>query len=116
MDGQTDKPLVVCDNGLVVVGGQRSDANGRGANTKLVVNGDVEFAGGGSFKLTGIEFSTTSGGTSRNILEAYSDGSSTPRVNICSRNMIVVTQSLLALTPMVNWVGYSDTKFKYSYI
>jgi hypothetical protein len=75
MDGQTDKPLVVCDNGLVVVGGQRSDANGRGANTKLVVNGDVEFAGGGSFKLTGIEFSTTSGGTSRNIIRSVLDGS-----------------------------------------
>src|SRR6056300_1210534 len=27
MDGQTDKPLVICDNGLVVVGGQRSDAD-----------------------------------------------------------------------------------------
>ena len=75
MDGQTDKPLVVCDNGLVVVGGQRSDANGRGANTKLVVNGDVEFAGGGSFKLTGIEFSTTSGGISRNIIRSVLDGS-----------------------------------------
>lgn len=75
MDGQTNKPLVVCDNGLVVVGGQRSDANGRGANTKLVVNGDVEFSGGGSFKLTGIEFSTTSGGTSRNIIRSVLDGS-----------------------------------------
>jgi hypothetical protein len=74
MDGQTDKPLVVCDNGLVVVGGQRSDANGRGANTKLVVNGDVEFSGGGSFKLTGIEFSTTSGATSRNIVRSVANG------------------------------------------
>jgi hypothetical protein len=45
LDDQTDKPLIVCDNGLVVVGGQRSDADGRGANTKLVVNGDVEFEG-----------------------------------------------------------------------
>jgi hypothetical protein len=75
MDGQTDKPLVICDNGLVVVGGQRSDAESRGANTKLVVNGDVEFAGGGSFKLTGIEFSTTSGGTSRNIIRSVLNGS-----------------------------------------
>src|SRR6056300_1164871 len=73
MDGQTDKPLVICDNGLVVVGGQRSDANSRGANTKLVVNGDVEFAGGGSFKLTGIEFSTTSGASSRNIIRSLLD-------------------------------------------
>src|SRR6056300_1337929 len=73
MDGQTDKPLVVCDNGLVVVGGQRSDANGRGANTKLVVNGDVEFAGGGSFKLTGFELSTTTGASSRNIIRNLLD-------------------------------------------
>src|SRR5210317_2202293 len=74
MDGQTDKPLVICDNGLVVVGGQRSDADGKGANTKLVVNGDVEFSGGGSFKLTGIEFSTTSGATSRNIIRSVANG------------------------------------------
>jgi hypothetical protein len=73
MDGQTDKPLVVCDNGLVVVGGQRSDANSRGANTKLVVNGDIEFAGGGSFKLTGFEFSTTTGASSRNIIRSLLD-------------------------------------------
>src|SRR5210317_965532 len=73
MDGQTDKPLVICDNGLVVVGGERSDADSRGANTKLVVNGDVEFAGGGSFKLTGIEFSTTSGASSRNIIRSLLD-------------------------------------------
>jgi hypothetical protein len=73
MDGQTDKPLVICDNGLVVVGGQRSDADSRGANTKLVVNGDVEFAGGGSFKLTGIELSTTSGASSRNIIRNLLD-------------------------------------------
>lgn len=75
MDGQTDKPLVICDNGLVVVGGQRGDADGRGANTKLVVNGDLEFAGGGSFKLTGFELSTTSGATSRNIIRSKLDGS-----------------------------------------
>src|SRR6056300_668406 len=73
MDGQTDKPLVVCDNGLVVVGGQRADANGRGANTKLVVNGDIEFAGGGSFKLTGFELSTTTGASSRNIIRSLLD-------------------------------------------
>jgi hypothetical protein len=74
LDGQTDKPLVICDNGLVVVGGQRSDADSRGANTKLVVNGDVEFGGGGSFKLTGFEFSTTSGGSSRNIVRSKLNG------------------------------------------
>ena len=76
MDGQTDKPMVICDNGLVVVGGQRGDADGRGANTKLVVNGDLEFSGGGSFKLTGFEFSTTTGATSRNIIRSQLDSSS----------------------------------------
>jgi len=79
MDGQTDKPMVICDNGLVVVGGQRGDADGRGANTKLVVNGDLEFSGGGSFKLTGFEFSTTTGATSRNIIRSKLDGSTTRR-------------------------------------
>ena len=73
LDGEADAPLVVCDNGIVVVGGQRNDANNRRANTKLVVNGDVEFAGGGSFSLTGFEFSTTSGGSSRNIVRNLLD-------------------------------------------
>jgi hypothetical protein len=73
MDGQTDKPLVICDNGLVVIGGNRNDADGRGSNTKLVVNGDIEFSGGGSFKLTGFEFSTDDGGF--NIIRSLLDGS-----------------------------------------
>src|SRR5210317_2230980 len=73
MDGQTDKPLVICDNGLVVVGGQRSDANNRGPNTKLVVNGDIEFGGGGAFRLTGFQFSTDDGGF--NIIRSLLDGS-----------------------------------------
>jgi hypothetical protein len=75
MDGQTDKPLVICDNGLVVVGGNRGDADGRGANTKLVINGDLEFSGGGSFSLTGFELSTTTGGSSRNIIRSLLNGS-----------------------------------------
>src|SRR5210317_2163444 len=75
MDGQTDKPLVICDNGIVVVGGQRGDANGRGPNTKLVVNGDLEFSGGGSFSLTGFELSTTTGASSRNIIRSLLNGS-----------------------------------------
>ena len=73
MDGQTDKPLVICDNQIVVIGGQRSDANSRGPNTKLVVNGDIEFGGGGSFKLTGFEFSTSDLGY--NIIRSKLDGS-----------------------------------------
>ena len=77
MDAQGDKPLVICDNQIVVVGGQRSDANGRGANTKLVVNGDIEFGGGGAFRLTGFSFVTTDppSGTSNNIVRSLLDGS-----------------------------------------
>jgi hypothetical protein len=45
--------------GIVVIGGKRSDAANRGSNTKLVVNGDIEFAGGGAFTLTGMAFITT---------------------------------------------------------
>jgi hypothetical protein len=73
LDGQSDKPLVICDNQIVVIGGQRSDADSRGANTKLVVNGDIEFGGGGSFKLTGFEFSTSDLGY--NIIRSKLDGS-----------------------------------------
>ena len=55
-----DAPLCITnDRGIVVIGGRRSDAANRGINTKLVVNGDIEFAGGGSFTLTGIAFVTT---------------------------------------------------------
>jgi hypothetical protein len=74
MDGRTDKPLVVCDNGIVVVGGNRDNANGKGVNTKLVVNGDIEFSGGGSFKLTGFEFETSDLGY--NIIRSQLNGSS----------------------------------------
>ena len=56
-----DAPMVITnDRGIVVIGGRRSDAANRGSNTKLVVNGDIEFAGGGAFTLTGLAFLTTS--------------------------------------------------------
>ena len=56
-----DAPMVITnDRGIVVIGGRRSDAANRGQNTKLVVNGDIEFAGGGAFTLTGMAFVTTS--------------------------------------------------------
>ena len=56
-----DAPMVITnDRGIVVIGGRRSDAANRGQNTKLVVNGDIEFAGGGAFTLTGMAFLTTS--------------------------------------------------------
>jgi hypothetical protein len=75
MDGLSLKPLVITDAGnpgIVVIGGNRDLADGRGSNTKLVVNGDIEFDGGGSFKLTGFEFSTTE--TGRNIIRSTLDG------------------------------------------
>jgi hypothetical protein len=72
-----DVPMCITNQaGIVVIGGRRSDAVGRGSNTKLVVNGDIEFAGGGSFTLTGLAFVTTdpSSGDSvnkiRNILDS----------------------------------------------
>jgi len=75
MDNQTDKPLVVCDNGLVVIGGNRGNADNRDTNTKLVVNGDIEFTGQGTFKLLGIEFAT-SDILGYNIIKSKLDGSS----------------------------------------
>ena len=75
MDGLTDNPLVITDAGnpgIVVIGGNRDTADGRGSNTKLVVNGDIEFDGGGSFKLSGLEFSTSDLGY--NIIRNVRDG------------------------------------------
>jgi hypothetical protein len=75
MDGLTDQPLVITDAGnpgIVVIGGNRDTADGRGSNTKLVVNGDIEFDGGGSFKLSGLEFSTSDLGY--NIIRNVKDG------------------------------------------
>ena len=72
-DSEANRPLVVCDNGIVVVGGNRDDADSRGVNTKLVVNGDIEFAGEGSFRLTGFEFETSDLGY--NIIRSKLDGS-----------------------------------------
>lgn len=74
MDGLSNKPLVVCDNGIVVVGGSRGDADNRGTNTKLVINGNIEFAGGGEFKLTGFGFSTTPLGVQYNIIRSKLNG------------------------------------------
>jgi len=72
-DAESNKPLVVCDNGIVVVGGNRADADNRNVNTKLVVNGDIEFSGQGSFRLTGFEFETSDLGY--NIIRSKLDGS-----------------------------------------
>ena len=78
-DPVLDAPLVVTnDRGIVVIGGRRSDAENRGTNTKLVVNGDIEFAGSGAFSLTGIAFLTTNpsdGSDSINKIRSILDGS-----------------------------------------
>ena len=69
-------PLCITDLGTVVIGGNRTDAAAAAARTgtKLIVKGDIEFAGEGTFKLSGYEFLTTSGATSRNILRNNLNG------------------------------------------
>ena len=76
-DGTGNVPLCIPGSGVVVIGGQRSTATGVGDNTKLVVNGDIEFGGGGSFKLTGMAFVTTApeSGDSVNKIRSIKDGS-----------------------------------------
>jgi len=74
-DGQSNFPLTITaqqNPGIVVIGGNGDTADNRGANTKLVVNGDIEFDGGGSFKLAGLELSTTLLGL--NIIRNVRDG------------------------------------------
>ena len=77
-DATGDVPMCITNQaGIVVIGGRRSDAVGRGSNTKLVVNGDIEFAGGGAFTLTGMAFVTTNPGSgdSVNKIRSIKDGS-----------------------------------------
>ena len=77
-DATGDVPMCITNQaGIVVIGGKRSDAVGRGSNTKLVVNGDIEFAGGGAFTLTGMAFITTNPGSgdSVNKIRSIKDGS-----------------------------------------
>ena len=76
MDGQTNRALTITDlgaSGIVVIGGNRDTALNRESGTRLVVNGDIEFDSGGSFKLTGLEFSTS--GLGFNIIRSKLDGS-----------------------------------------
>ena len=76
-DATGNVPLCIPGSGVVVIGGQRSTADSVGDNTKLVVNGDIEFGGGGSFKLTGMAFVTTDPetGDSVNKIRSTKDGS-----------------------------------------
>ena len=74
-DGQSNFPLTITaqqNPGIVVIGGNGDTAANRGQGTKLVVNGDIEFDSGGSFKLTGLEFSTSDLGY--NIIRNTKDG------------------------------------------
>jgi len=63
------------NGGTVIIGGQRSSADDIGDNTKLLVNGNIEFAGGGAFRLSGFAFSTTTSDPSVNIVRNILDGS-----------------------------------------
>tara|TARA_R100000900_G_scaffold49388_1_gene39692 strand:+ start:221 stop:4150 length:3930 start_codon:yes stop_codon:yes gene_type:complete len=69
----TNLAMTIAPSGVVVVGG--SDATVSSAATKLKVNGDIEFASGGSFIITGLAFLTTSDSPSVNIIRSISDGS-----------------------------------------
>src|SRR6056300_336551 len=62
----TNIAMSIAPSGIVVIGG--TDSSVVGDNTKLKVNGDIEFAGGGTFKLSGLEFLTTASSPSRNII------------------------------------------------
>jgi hypothetical protein len=80
LDEAGNVPLCIIgkNGGTVVIGGQRSTADSISDNTKLVVNGDIEFGSGGAFRLTGFAFSTTEaivGATSNNIIRSLLDGS-----------------------------------------
>jgi len=72
----TNIAMSIAPSGIVVVGG--TDSSVVGDNTKLKVNGDIEFAGGGTFKLAGLEFLTTASSPSRNIIRNLVD-SNVPR-------------------------------------
>jgi hypothetical protein len=62
----TNIAMSIAPSGVVVVGGTDSTVSGN--NTKLKVNGDIEFASGGTFVITGLSFLTSSGVPSRNII------------------------------------------------
>src|SRR5210317_405676 len=68
----TNLAMSIAPSGVVVVGG--TDATVSRVATKLKVNGDIEFAAGGSFIITGLAFLTTSDTPSVNIIRNISDG------------------------------------------
>ena len=72
-DGTTNINLAmsIAPSGLVIVGG--TDATVSSSATKLKVNGDIEFAAGGSFIITGLAFLTTNDNPSLNIIRSISN-------------------------------------------
>src|SRR6056300_639992 len=67
----TNLAMSIAPSGVVVIGG--TDSTVTGNNTKLKINGDIEFASGGTFVITGMSFLTTSGVSSRNIIRNIAD-------------------------------------------
>jgi len=57
-DTAVDIPLRITTGGALIIGGKINTVPSNEAN-KLVVAGNIEFTGGGQFKLSGIEFETT---------------------------------------------------------
>ena len=68
----TNLAMSIAPSGVVVIGG--TDASVSSDATKLKVNGDIEFASGGSFIITGLAFLTTSDDPSVNIIRNISNG------------------------------------------
>ena len=64
--------MSIAPNGLVIIGG--TDATVSSLATKLKVNGDIEFAAGGSFLITGLAFLTTADDPSLNVIRNISNG------------------------------------------
>jgi hypothetical protein len=79
MDAKVPAMMItdVGTTGIVVIGGTRTDAENAPSGARLVVNGDVSFAGGGAFRLTGFAFVTTdpAEGDSVNTIRSLKDGS-----------------------------------------
>ena len=70
----TNLAMSIAPSGLVIVGG--TDASVSSSATKLKVNGDIEFAAGGSFIITGLAFLTqnaTSEDPSLNVIRSIAD-------------------------------------------
>ena len=71
----TNLAMSIAPSGLVIVGG--TDASVSSSATKLKVNGDIEFAAGGSFIITGLAFLTqnaTAEDPSLNVIRSISNG------------------------------------------